>query len=116
MDRQLINRVETDSNGRQIVTVSGVIDLRTADTFANELNQVLASITSEVVVDLRDVEFLDSTGVTALMRAGKALRTNGGELVLVCATGPVRRVLEVSGVDEVFRVVASQAEVNHEDA
>ena len=114
MDRQLIKHVETDGDGRQVITVSGVIDLRMAETFYGELSEVLASTGNDVVIDLSQVEFLDSTGVTALMRSGKDLRSSNRELALVCSTGPVRRVLEVSGVDEVFRVVGSMDEGNLE--
>lgn len=116
MDRQLIKHVETDGEGRQVITVSGVIDLRMAETFYDELSDVLASTGADVVIDLSEVEFLDSTGVTALMRSGKDLRSSNREMVLISTTGPVRRVLEVSGVDEVFRVMASLDEGDLEDS
>jgi len=56
----------------------------------------------ELVVDLSQVTFLDSTGIRALIDAEQALARRGGRLVVCGATGVARRCLEVTGVLERF--------------
>ena len=69
----------------------------------------------EVVIDLGDVTFVDSTAVAALLEAGKRARRAGAALTVVCDDENVRRVLDLVGVRRVLRladtVTAAFAEV-----
>jgi anti-sigma B factor antagonist len=56
--------------------------------------------TTSMVVDLRDVEFLDSSGIRALLDSDLAAARFGGRVVLIGARGIARRCLEVTGVLE----------------
>ncbi len=94
-----------------VVSITGTVDLRTSGLLQADLEPTLDSADSRnVVADLTGVQFLDSTGVTALVHVGNALREAGRTLTLVSAKGPVRRVLEVSGIDRVFAVVSTVEE------
>ncbi len=56
---------------------------------------------STVLVDLREVEFLDSTGLRTLLQADARSRRNGFELQIINSdSGQVRRVLELTGMDK----------------
>lgn len=58
-----------------------------------------------VTVDLAETDFLDSTGLNALVIALKHTRKQGGDLVLRAPSRPVTRVLELSGLSTVVKVV-----------
>jgi anti-anti-sigma factor len=60
---------------------------------------------TDVFVDCRALEFVDSKGVGELLAWKKALEARGGVLVLFGPSGPVRTTLEVTGLDTVFDVV-----------
>jgi anti-sigma B factor antagonist len=96
-----------DRAGWKIVVVEGEIDLSTAPA----LRQTLATETdggaNRVAVDLRSVGFMDSMGLGVLIGARRRLTELGGDLALVCVGGPVRRVLDVSGLADIFTIVAS---------
>jgi anti-sigma B factor antagonist len=62
------------------------------------------------VVDLCDVAFLDSTGVTVLLHARAFLGREERDLVVVCPPGPVRRVFEATGIDDLFAIFESREE------
>ncbi len=99
-------RVDVTTSGRPgstLVEVEGEIDLSTAPQLQREL---LASAqgSRELIVDLRGVTFIDSTGVGVLFRTSKQVTAAGGELRLVCGPGPVRRVLKVSGLETLVPV------------
>jgi anti-anti-sigma factor len=55
------------------VTVSGAVDIATVDTLRSALDEALASQPEALSVDLTGVTFIDSTGLAALVKAGRAL-------------------------------------------
>jgi anti-anti-sigma factor len=81
--------------------LAGELDLSTAPSFAAHLRTV--RLPGEVLVDLRDVSFMDSRGMLALIDAQRDLRLHGGELVLAEVSDPVRKVLELTATWDLFR-------------
>jgi anti-anti-sigma factor len=91
---------------RLVLAVRGEIDLATVGGLQDALRRA-AEADSDVWVDLCEVEFMDSTGLTALVACQRAI---DGRLTVVCPPGgPVRRTLEVSGLHEILHVVGSRA-------
>jgi len=84
-------------NGIKRVSLRGEIDLSTVDLLDGQLLRQ-DGVASEEMLDLRDVSFMDSTGLHALLRA-RALGERDGRRVVVLGVSPaVRRVFELSGV------------------
>ncbi len=106
-------RLETEvveSSDWTMVVLDGEVDMASAPQLQHVLGGLLEAGARRVMVDLRQVSFMDSTGLTALFRAHEAMAAAGGELVVVCGAGPVRRVIEVSGVAGVVPIYADPAE------
>ncbi len=103
MARPRVDVTTSDRPGSTLVEVEGEIDLSTAPQLQRELLESVAG-NQVLVVDLRGVTFIDSTGVGVLFRTAKQVTAAGGELRLVCGPGPVRRVLKVSGLDRLVPV------------
>ena len=85
--------------GRTILNLSGELDLATVGELEDALTQRLEA-REDVVIDLRSLQFMDSSGVRALV-AGHAAAQNGhGSLVIVRAQrgSEVDRVIDVSGI------------------
>jgi anti-anti-sigma factor len=64
----------------------------------------------QLVVDLSDVSFMDSSGVRALLLARRRLDREGDFWAVVCPDPDIRRVLDLLGVADVLNVVSSRAE------
>lgn len=77
------------------ITATGEIDAHTAPTLAD----AITAAGSDVRLDLAGVEFVDSSGLRVLIDAHQRLDSSGGSLQLVAVSDPVRRLLEISGVD-----------------
>jgi anti-sigma B factor antagonist len=95
-----------DDQERVVVTVRGELDLASAgDVEVAVLPPVRAG--RHVVLDLRGLEFMDSTGVRVIVTAHLAAEERGGRFSLLrTAEGtPVHRVLEISGLDGVLEIV-----------
>jgi len=86
------------------VAIRGEVDLQTAGDLVEALDAAIRDSHGVFVIDLCDVEFFDSSGLSALMRARALLGRENRALVVVCPPGPVRRLFEVTRVAEVLEL------------
>lgn len=94
----------TDHDTYGIVTVCGEVDVTTGSELREPLHDLLRRGLLHHVVDLRDVTFLDSTGLGILVGDHKRLRDRDGSLQVVCGPGLVSRVFRLTGVDRVVPI------------
>jgi anti-anti-sigma factor len=93
-------RLVTERRGlAAIVRVGGVLDLHGAPVFDREIATVLRGPTREILVDLRETEFLDSIGLRSLIRAFRRAHRAGVPLWIVRGGRAVSRVLRMTGLD-----------------
>jgi anti-sigma B factor antagonist len=85
-----------------VLTVSGEIDIATAPSLRERLHGLLAEDKHQIVVDLDDVGFLDSTALGVLVGVLKRARSEGGEVRIVCTQPRVRKVFEITRLDSAF--------------
>ncbi len=74
----------------------------TSGDFKEKIRSVIAEGHRNLVVDLGQVAFIDSSGLGALISALKVLRANKGDLALANVSGPVRSVFEITRLLRVF--------------
>jgi anti-sigma B factor antagonist len=98
--------VEHRVGHRLLLAPRGEIDLASVATLRSALEHGSAAGVAEVWLDLSDVEFMDSTGLTALLEAH---RNGVARLTLICPPGPVRRLLDIAGFDRVLPIHDSRA-------
>ncbi len=92
------------AHGDVVVSVRGELDLVTAPAFHEALAGVLDDDVTQVVVEAREVTFLDAAGARALAAAGERARETGTVLSLRAPSPAVRRVLDVLELDGVLPV------------
>jgi anti-sigma B factor antagonist len=101
----------TDRNGDQVVlAVQGELDAYTAPALEDHIAALLAEQTKELLLDLSQTAFLDSSGLRALLTVHRRLEGSGGRLELREASEPVLRLLEITGLREHFGVPAASSE------
>jgi len=87
-----------------VLEVNGEVDIYTAPKLREKLVELIDAGNDRVVVDLEGVGFMDSTGLGSLVAGLKRIREKDGELAIVCTSGPVLKVLGITGLDRVFPV------------
>ena len=97
----LISRTTFDHD-HVVMAVSGELDMSTAPDLSDALADVVDRHPGDLTVDLADLAFIDSTGLTVLVRASKRLREHDATLRLSSPTPSVRRVLEIVGLDHLL--------------
>lgn len=95
-------------SGAPGVLVRGEVDINTVPELTAALDEAIRTTAGALVVDLCDVVFLGSSGVTALVRARAQLGREERALVVVCPPGPARRVFEVAGIADLFALFDSR--------
>jgi anti-anti-sigma factor len=87
-----------------VVAVSGELDIAVADQFLDRCRQALRNATDELVLDLGGVTFIDSTGIGALVRIHQDATTAGTRVRLTDVPRQVSRVLDLTGLSQVFGI------------
>jgi anti-sigma B factor antagonist len=93
-----------------VVSVAGEIDVYTAPILREALDKQIALGHGNLIVDLDDVTFMDSTGLGVLVGRLKRVRGQSGSLRLVCTQERVLKVFKITGLDKVFAVYESLVE------
>jgi anti-sigma B factor antagonist len=94
-------RVEIHSEGRStVVELTGELDLASSAALEEELIRVIESDVDQVIVDLRELEFMDSTGLSTLVKAHQRAEESGRRFALVRGSQQVQRLLSLTGVAE----------------
>jgi anti-sigma B factor antagonist len=96
--------------GTVVVSVHGDLDLHSADELGDRLVGVAEGGATSVVVDLSDVEFVDSQGLGALLRGTRRLGGSAGRFRLVVPAPQIRRIFEITALDRVFPLDATREE------
>lgn len=85
-----------------IVDVAGEVDVFTAPKLREQIIGLLTGGRDRIVVNLENVDFMDSTGLGVLVGGLKRVKEKDGTLALAGAHGTVLRVLSVTGLISVF--------------
>jgi anti-sigma B factor antagonist len=105
-------RVDVRTEGRAaIIAVRGELDLASSPALEEQLEQLRLSDTKLLVIDLRELEFMDSTGLSIIVSAHQKLADEGRELSLVRGPPQVQRLLDLTGVAERLQLVDSPDEL-----
>jgi anti-anti-sigma factor len=76
--------IQVDSNGkRRIVRIEGKVTFECCPSLQNHLDAVMDEGVNEIVVDFKDVPFIDSSGIGEILRLYRYMREVGGEVVLM---------------------------------
>jgi anti-sigma B factor antagonist len=97
--------IQREGDGQVIVVLRGELDVLYAASIAARLSAI-ASHECEMIIDLTDLQFMDSSGLAALVRARKRARRAGSDLLLAAPQQQVLRVLTVTRLIDSFFVFA----------
>ncbi|HEY8313568.1 MAG TPA: STAS domain-containing protein [Candidatus Baltobacteraceae bacterium] len=97
--------IKSENNGDALIfKLRGSLDLATAPSVRAALIEAADEGKHEIIVDLTQLEFLDSTGLGALIGAHRRSLEHDGRVALVVTDGPIARLLNITGLMRVFAV------------
>jgi|SRR3954453_8626183 len=93
-----------------VVALDGELDLATAPDLVSAIDAQVEQGRTAIVLDLTALSFCDSAGLRVFVRYRRQLEEAGGRFVVAAPSSMVRRVLEISGLAEMFGSYATVAE------
>ena len=100
--------LKTENGGATLAfTLRGSLDLATAPTVRAALSEATETSSHDLIIDLTQLEFLDSTGLGVLIGAHRRAAERGGSFRLIVSDGPISRLLNITGLIGVFAVYHS---------
>jgi anti-sigma B factor antagonist len=85
-------------------------DISVAEALEEALEAAIRESVGAFIIDLSDLDFIETTGLHVLLRARGLLGREDRALAVVCPHGPVRRVFELAGLSELFAIYPSREE------
>jgi anti-sigma B factor antagonist len=107
VDLSLDTRTE---GAKTVIEVAGEIDVYTAPRLREQIVQLVDEGKYHLIVDMENVEFLDSTGLGVLVGGLKRVRAHDGSLHLVCTQERILKIFRITGLTKVFPLHGSVAE------
>jgi anti-sigma B factor antagonist len=104
MQLSIDTRTEQDLG---VVVATGEIDMATAGALRQSVTDLLGGGFTHLVVDMRQVAFIDSTGLGVLVGARKKVLQLGGSLALVSDTPRLLRLFRITGIDQALPIHSS---------
>lgn len=103
--------IRTDQDGSAAtVTLNGEVDVYTSPALKEQLVAIIEGGCDNIVVDLRDVGFIDSSGLGVLVSALRRARERGGAVRIVCTRDSILKIFRITGLDKVFPIFSDAAE------
>jgi anti-sigma B factor antagonist len=87
-----------------VISVGGEIHVSTASEFQRRLDAAISRGKTAVVLDLSEVEFIDSTGLSVILNGLRRVTRQRGRMALVCTNPTVLRLFEITRLDTTFDI------------
>jgi len=92
----------------KIVQPNGVLDGSEANQLRAEIDQIVQSGATCVLVDMKDITFIDSSGLGALVQSFKSARAAGAKFCVCSVSDQARMLFEITGMDQFFEIFPTQ--------
>jgi anti-sigma B factor antagonist len=93
-----------------VMSVTGRVDSATAPELESKLRELVEADKNQIVLDLKDVEYMSSAGLRAMVSTLKAVKRVNGDLRISSPSPRVEEVLRLAGLTSIFSIHSSQEE------
>lgn len=101
MDLQIIVRKYDDV---PVIELNGEVDAYTSSRFREVMLDIIDNAGANLIVSMIEVEYIDSSGLGALVGGLKRVSERNGKIVIVCDNPQVKKVFEITGLEKVFPI------------
>ncbi|ABB14984.1 anti-sigma F factor antagonist [Carboxydothermus hydrogenoformans] len=110
MEKEVKNKV-------LFVRITGEVDLKEADRLRREVDEIIENYpVKDIVFNLKNVDFIDSSGLGVILGRFKKIRSLGGRVYLASTNEKIKKILELSGFFRIMKGISREEEVWEEKA
>lgn len=106
----LVAEAQPLGHNAYLIELAGEFDLHSGPTFERRVLEALGRGALQLVIDLSEVSFIDSTTIGILMRTRKRLAPIRGRLLIVCSDRNILRLFEITALDRLFEIYRTKEE------
>ncbi|MEM6426519.1 MAG: STAS domain-containing protein [Cyanobacteria bacterium P01_H01_bin.119] len=96
------------SHNVSVIEPSGILDGTKAAEFRSQINEALQTDADTLLVDLKDITFIDSSGLGALVVALKAVKSKERQMYICSVNEQIRMLFELTSMERVFEVFSDR--------
>jgi anti-sigma B factor antagonist len=100
----MLSKSSSTPSQPEVVALEGEIDLHESPQVLARINPLIANRSPKIHLDMSRVSYIDSSGLAAFIDAMQRIQAYGGEFALVAMRDSVRRIFEISRLDQVFKI------------
>jgi anti-sigma B factor antagonist len=93
-----------------IIDLTGEVDAYTSARFRDTMLELVEKGAAHLVINMESVEYIDSSGLGALVGGLKRVSEREGKIVIVCSNPQIKKVFEITGLEKVFSVFTEEEE------
>lgn len=86
------------------VNINGELDVAEADRVKEHLNNLVEENPVDIKIDFTNLEYIDSTGLGALIGVLKRLKVNEKDIYILNPRKNVKKIFDITGLDKIFKV------------
>jgi len=99
-----------DRNGCSICVISGEVDINTAPQIKKFFDRIMQDKKKKVLINFKDVSYIDSSGLATLVELLKNIRSYGGTLKLSNLSSKIKSLFEITKLEKLFDIVEEEEE------
>ena len=101
---------QEQKNDILVCYVIGEIDINTSPQVKKAFDKIIGDKKEKIIVNLKDVSYVDSSGLATLVEILKGLRTYGGKLKLTNLSTKIKSLFEITKLEKLFDIVPEEEE------
>lgn len=102
--------VKSEGPGVQRIDLTGDLDFHSSPQLRKELGKLVEGKLQKLLVDLKKVNYIDSSGLATFVELFQKMKKGDGKLILFNLSQPVRSVFEIAKLDSIFQLAQNEEE------
>ena len=111
---EFVSEARPIGHNAYLISLAGNFDLHAGPEFERRVLEAIGRGALDLVIDLTDVAFIDSTTIGILMRTRKRLAPVGGRVLVVTSDQNILRLFEITALDRMFEIYSRRSEALEE--
>ncbi|MGV8121710.1 MAG: STAS domain-containing protein [Candidatus Xenobiia bacterium LiM19] len=109
----LVSEKEALSGNTHIVRLSGELDIHSAPQFKEDVLSLIEQGYTNIVLDLDELNFMDSRGLGTFISISRNVKDRGGSLKIICSNQTIMKIFQRTGLCEIFAMYESKEAALH---
>jgi len=102
----------SDKPPHKFVSVQGDINLYSVSHLRKEIMKVIDDGCNSLVMDMKDVRFMDSSGIALMANIQKIIKSSGGTFFVLHLNNEIKNILKLAALERYFKIVENESELN----